>query len=231
MLLRGLNRSRIFKGVISILNGVRSVDHTSSTFFRITWRIPHASLKTSLLFSRMILAPSELIRLYASVYMRSPGSWLTPFTKRLIQQSIALAHDAQRQLVHRHAYDTTYPFETPAKLLQRLINSIMLDHSGTKKGIVYYIGNQLFRCYFKVSSSWTNIDGRSIIIECVGWSLKRCRSLPLRPHPWEKPIESRLNIILDGTSYINCIFERLGRSCFGPLIIVIFKPHNNYGIP
>jgi hypothetical protein len=75
---------------------------------------------------------------------------MIPVTKRLIQQAIALAHDTHIQLVRRRAYDTTYPFETPAKLLQRLLNSIMSDRSGLKKSIAYFIGNQLFRCYFKV---------------------------------------------------------------------------------
>jgi hypothetical protein len=76
---------------------------------------------------------------------------MIPITKRLIQQVIALAHNTQIQLVRKRAYDTTYPFETPAKLLQRLLNSILSDRSGLKKSIAYFIGNQLLRCYFKVS--------------------------------------------------------------------------------
>lgn len=75
---------------------------------------------------------------------------MIPFAKRLIQQSIALAHDTHVQLVRQNVYDTTYPFETPAKLLQRLLNSVMSDRSGAKKSIAYFTGNQLFRCYFKV---------------------------------------------------------------------------------
>jgi hypothetical protein len=75
---------------------------------------------------------------------------MTPLTKRLVQQSTALAHETHVQLVQQGGYDTTYPFEVPAKLLQRLLNSIMSDRSATKKDIAYFIGNQLFRCYFKV---------------------------------------------------------------------------------
>src|SRR5271169_5097472 len=89
--------------------------------------------------------------LFTVVFIRSSGSWIIPFAKRLIQQVISLAHDTHIQLVVHGDYDTTYPFETPAKLLQRLLNSIMSDRSGTKKQIAYFVGNQLFRCYFKVS--------------------------------------------------------------------------------
>ena len=84
------------------------------------------------------------------VFVRSSGTWMIPVTKRLIRQAIALAHDTHIQLVQKHAYDTTYPFETPAKFLQRLLNSVLSDRSGSKKSIAYFIGNQLFRCYFKV---------------------------------------------------------------------------------
>jgi hypothetical protein len=91
-----------------------------------------------------------LCRLFTVVFIRSPGSWTVQFAKRLIQQAIAIAHDIHIHLVQQGVYDTTYPFETPAKLLQRLLNSIMSDRSGMKKTIVYFVGNQLFRCYFKV---------------------------------------------------------------------------------
>ena len=89
-------------------------------------------------------------RPYNVVYVRSQGTWLTPFTKRVIQQCIAIAHDTCVELYQRGLYDSTFPFETPAKLLQRLLNAIMSDRSGTKKSVAYFVGNQLFRCYFKV---------------------------------------------------------------------------------
>jgi hypothetical protein len=96
----------------------------------------------------------RLYRLFTVVFVRSSGSWTVPFIKRLIQQVIAIAHNTHLQLVRQGAYDTTYPFETPAKLLQRLLNSIMSDRSGTKKIIAYFVGNQLFRSYFKVLIQW-----------------------------------------------------------------------------
>jgi hypothetical protein len=92
------------------------------------------------------------------VFIRSSGSWTIQFAKRLIQQVIAIAHDTHLQLAQQGAYDTTYPFETPAKLLQRLLNSIMSDRSGTKKAIAYFVGNQLFRSYFKVACSQERAD-------------------------------------------------------------------------
>ena len=55
------------------------------------------------------------------VFIRSSGSWTIPFAKRLIQQVISIAHDTHIQLVLQKQYDTTFPFETPAKLLQRLV--------------------------------------------------------------------------------------------------------------
>lgn len=104
------------------------------------------STRTHLL---MYLANNSL---YTVVFVRSPEAWLIPLTKLLIQQCIAIAHDTFIQLKRRRAYDSTFPFETPAKLLQRLLNSIMSDRTGTKTSIAYFIGNQLFRCYFKVES-------------------------------------------------------------------------------
>lgn len=92
-----------------------------------------------------------ICRLYTVVFVRSSGTWLVPLTKRLVQQGIALAHDTFVQLQRNRTYDSTYPFETPAKLLQRLLNSIMSDRLGTKTSIAYFIGNQLFRCYFKAT--------------------------------------------------------------------------------
>src|SRR5271170_1362599 len=117
-----------------------------------------------------------MARPYNVVYVRSQGTWLTPFTKRVLQQCISIAHDTSLQLSQRGMYDSTFPFETPAKLLQRLLNAIMSDRSGTKKSIAYFVGNQLFRCYFKVPTTprsspawgvcpcrcvlWTGTDGR-----------------------------------------------------------------------
>jgi nuclear mRNA export protein PCID2/THP1 len=75
-----------------------------------------------------------------------------PFTRGLIQQVVAMAHDTHVQLVRIRKYDTTFPFETPAKIFQRLLNSIMSDRSGTKTSIAYFVGNQLFRCYFKMDN-------------------------------------------------------------------------------
>jgi nuclear mRNA export protein PCID2/THP1 len=77
---------------------------------------------------------------------------MTPLTKKLIQQSISIAHDTHLQLVQRGVYDTTVPFEYPAKLLQRLLNLIMSDRTATKKTLAYFLGNQLFRCYFKMNN-------------------------------------------------------------------------------
>lgn len=77
---------------------------------------------------------------------------MTPLTKHLVQQAIHIAHTTHLHLVQQNVYDTTYPFQVPAKLLQRLLNAIMSDRSGTKKSIAYYIGNQLFRCYFKMNN-------------------------------------------------------------------------------
>jgi hypothetical protein len=95
-------------------------------------------------------ARADLVRMYTVVYVRSQGTWLTIFTKRVLQQCIAIAHDTSVQLSRSAVYDSTYPFETPAKLLQRLLNAIMSDRSGEKKDLAYFVGNQLFRCYFKV---------------------------------------------------------------------------------
>jgi hypothetical protein len=96
----------------------------------------------------------SLHRPFITVFVRSSEAWMVPFAKRIIQQSIALTRDAQFQLVSEHAYDTTSPYEIPAQFLRRLINSVMSDRSGTKKSIIYYIGNQLFRCYFRVFSAY-----------------------------------------------------------------------------
>jgi hypothetical protein len=78
---------------------------------------------------------------------------MTPLAKRVIQQIVRIAHRAHTVLRSRGAYDDTFPFETPAKIFQRMLNSVMSDRSGSKTGIAYFIGNQLFRCYFKVPNS------------------------------------------------------------------------------
>ena len=108
-----------------------------------------ASLHSDRIHLLMYLVNNSL---YTVVFVRSPETWLIPLTKLLIQQCIAIAHDTFIQLKRRRAYDSTFPFETPAKLLQRLLNSITSDRTGTKTSIAYFIGNQLFRCYFKVGS-------------------------------------------------------------------------------
>jgi hypothetical protein len=98
------------------------------------------------------------------VYSRSSGTWMTPLAKRVIQQIIAIAHNAHTALRSRGAYDDTFPFETPAKLFLRMLNSVMTDRSGSKTRIAYFIGNQLFRCYFKAHISLLlvlTVDGES----------------------------------------------------------------------
>ena len=125
----------------------RAMEWSNSTTFQSSSR----SAPASLLYLSLVCAGHNANgRSYNVVYVRSRGPWLTPFTKRVIQQCMSLAHDTSVQLSLRGIYDSTYPFETPAKLLQRLLNAIMSDRSGTKKDIAYFVGNQLFRCYFKV---------------------------------------------------------------------------------
>jgi len=84
--------------------------------------------------------------------MRSQGSWLVPFTRDLVKQFLALAHQTHLQLQQQKVYDSTYPFEEPAKVLQRLFNSVISDRTGTKVTLGYFLGNQLFRCYFKMNN-------------------------------------------------------------------------------
>jgi len=127
---------------------------TLSPIFMVISRIrrnrPTRQLCKVLYVSPLLYYERLIWRLYTVVFVRSPGTWLVPLTKRLVQQGMAVAHDTFLQLKHQRSYDPTYPFETPAKLLQRLLNSIMSDRTGSKTLIAYFIGNQLFRCYFKV---------------------------------------------------------------------------------
>lgn len=156
----------------SILNGRHSGVLILNICIRTMKTTIQISSTTSRTSSRILHVWLRWCRMFTFVFVRSPGAWMLPFAKLLVQQSIALARDAHLQLVRKHAYDTTFPFEAPAKLLQRLLNSVMSDRSGAKKAITYYTGNQLFRCYFRVKSILTaKSNVRWTTIECVKWFL------------------------------------------------------------